>query len=728
MSTLSERWGSSSRAFRVLLLLLAILLALLCLFVILQYLLPILLQPKVGFSSADYSVDESLATTTITVTLSAESRRTVTVNYATSDGTAEADKDYTAASGTLTFDPGSTSQTFSVAIIDDEQDENDESVNLTLSSPSNAKLGRKDATLTIIDDDVPLPKVNFSNTTYEVREDVQTGTATITVTLNMTSNLTITVDYATSDDTAEAGVDYTATSGTLTFSPGDTSQNFTVPILDDELEEDKETVTLTLSDPSNASLGGTNPATLNIIDDEGPVVDFSSSTYSVAEDAGSATITVTLTPTSENVVTVDYETVEGTATAGEDYTTTSGSLTFNPGDSSKTFTVAILEDEVEEGNETVTLNLAHASNANIGSNNPATLTILDSGPDQMTVGFSSTTYTVPEDAGTAAITVTLNTTSEQPVTVDYGTSDNTAVAGSDYTTTSGTLTFTPGVVIQTFTVPITDDTQYEGDETVTLTLENASSDTAIKPNQATLTIRDNDPTTCTVRNLLRNGDFEGGFQPSELGKEWNSFNNGNAAFSFHIDDWPLVVVEGEHTQLIEIKEAVKSDRYLGIYQTAEVIPGEVYTFSIRGLVRTNIGDVEKTSYGYRLEVGFDLDGGQDWEAIEKEDWTELMWDEQLRIQDSFRFDAYTTTLTADSDELTVFVRAWKKWADVGEGDYDVDDIRLVGLVCETPPIPGIPVTGEAPLTIWDNVRVWATIALLLLLFGGAIWKFGLKRT
>lgn len=229
-----------------------------------------------------------------------------------------------------------------------------------------------------------------------------------------------------------------------------------------------------------------------------------------------------------------------------------------------------------------------------------------------------------------------------------------------------------------------------------------------------------------IRNVLRNGNFEEGFQANELGKFWNSFDNGRAAFSFHIDDWPLVVVEGKLTQLIEIKNAQATDRYLGIYQTANVIPGQVYTFSIRGLVRTNTGNVQETRYGYRLQVGFDLNGGQDWEAVKK--WTELPWDEQLRVQDSFRFDAYTTTLRANSERLTVFVRAWKKWADAGEGDYDVDDIRLVGPARVTPAQPGIPVTGGALDTIWDNVRVWATVALLLLLIGGAIWRMGWHKT
>jgi hypothetical protein len=220
--------------------------------------------------------------------------------------------------------------------------------------------------------------------------------------------------------------------------------------------------------------------------------------------------------------------------------------------------------------------------------------------------------------------------------------------------------------------------------------------------------------------VLRNGNFEEGFQSNALGKYWKSFNNGSADFTFHIDDWPLVVAEGKYAQLIEIKNALEPDRYFGIYQTANVIPGKIYAFTIRGLVRTNTGNVQETKYGYRLQVGFDLNGGQDWKAVKN--WVELPWDEQLRWQDSFRFDTYATTLTAKSDRLTVFIRAWKKWADAGEGDYDVDDIRLMGPAVVTPQAPPIPTTGEAPASVLDNVRVWATVALLLLLLGGAVWQ------
>jgi CSLREA domain-containing protein len=204
------------------------------------------------------------------------------------------------------------------------------------------------------------------------------GTATITVVLGPASGDTVTVDYATSDGTATGGSDYTGVSGTVTFNPGVTVRSFTVPILDDTLDEADETVTLTLSNPTGAIIGGTNPATLNIVDDDPlPTVRFSAPTYTANEGAGSATITVNLSAPSGRLVEVDCATSDGTATAGSDYIASGATVYFYPGDTSKTFTVNITDDALEEADETIILTLSDAANATIGGTNPAMLTIVD---------------------------------------------------------------------------------------------------------------------------------------------------------------------------------------------------------------------------------------------------------------------------------------------------------------------------------------------------------------
>lgn len=222
-------------------------------------------DPTVDFSAAAYSVSESVGTATITVTLDAASAETATVDYTTSDGTARAASDYTSVNGTLTFDAGVTSQAFTVPISQDALDEHDETVILMLSNASGAILGSNTpATLTIEDDDAP-PTVDFSSATYNVGEDA--GLAPIAITLDAASGLTVTVSYSTADGTATAGVDYTAGSGMLTFTPGVTSRNFNVMIMSDEIKEDKETVMLTLFDAENAVIGDHSPAMLTIIEE-----------------------------------------------------------------------------------------------------------------------------------------------------------------------------------------------------------------------------------------------------------------------------------------------------------------------------------------------------------------------------------------------------------------------------------------------------------------------------
>ena len=138
-------------------------------------------------------------------------------------------------SGTLHLAAGRTSKTFTVPVLGDSTDENNETVTLTLSSASNASISDATGTLTITDDDsAPSLSINDVTTANETA-----GNATFTVSLSAASAKDITVDYATSNGTATAGSDYTAASGTLTFSAGDTSKTFTVPVLGDSTDEEQ---------------------------------------------------------------------------------------------------------------------------------------------------------------------------------------------------------------------------------------------------------------------------------------------------------------------------------------------------------------------------------------------------------------------------------------------------------------------------------------------------------
>ena len=331
-------------------------------------------SPTVQFSSSAYSVNEGTGAATIVATLSGASAVSVTVDYATSDGTAVAGSDYTAASGTLAFGPGETSKTFTVAVASDQIFETDETVNLVLSDPSNAALGTPvGATLTIVDNDVP-PTLQFGSSAYGVSEGA--GSALIHVNLSSSADVTVTVDYATSDGTATDGSDYIGASGTLSFPPAHTSQLIVVTVYPDAVDEADETVNLALGGPVNASLGAIDTATLTILDDDAPpTVQFNSSSYMVTEDGAPAIIVVSMSAASTEEVTVDYATADGTAVAGNDYTASAGTLSFAPGSTNEAFTVTVSHDTAIEPNETTVSGFAacialHATASNCAYSAP----------------------------------------------------------------------------------------------------------------------------------------------------------------------------------------------------------------------------------------------------------------------------------------------------------------------------------------------------------------------
>ncbi len=339
------------------------------------------------FSAPSYNVNEGGAEVSITVTRLFTSRwsmlSTVEVDYSATDGTATDGSDYVSASGTLTFPPLVGSQTFTIAILDDEVYEGDETVNLALSDPEGeATLGdQSTAVLTIAEDDEtpPAGSLQFSAPTYTVDENG--SAASITVTRVNGSFGIVAVDYNTGDGSASAGSDYTATSGTLIFDDGVTSQTFTVDIWNDDEYEGDETVNLSLSNPlGGAGLESPSTAVLTITEDD-PVppvgsLQFSAPAYTVDENGSTASITVTRVNGSFGIVTVDYNTDDGTASAGSDYTAASGTLSFDGGVTSQTFTVDILDDAAYEGDETVNLALSNPTGGT-GSSSAMVKTAVD---------------------------------------------------------------------------------------------------------------------------------------------------------------------------------------------------------------------------------------------------------------------------------------------------------------------------------------------------------------
>jgi CSLREA domain-containing protein len=322
--------------------------------------------PSPTLSIADTSVTEGDAGTTtasFTVTLSAASPDTVTVDWTTADGTATAPDDYQPASGTVTFAPTDTMETIEVQVNGDVVDEENETFTVTLSNAGGATISDDQATGTITDDD---------SSTISIADDTVTegnaGTtpATFTVSLSTPSASQVTVDWATADGTATAPSDYVVGGDTVTFAPGDTEEEVVVDVNGDVVDEDDETFTVDLSNAGGATISD-GQATGTITDDD-------SSTISIADDtvtegnAGTtpATFTVSLSTPSASQVTVDWATADGTATAPSDYVAGGDTVTFAPGDVEETVVVQVNGDTTVETDESFFVDLSDPTEATLG--------------------------------------------------------------------------------------------------------------------------------------------------------------------------------------------------------------------------------------------------------------------------------------------------------------------------------------------------------------------------
>ncbi|MBN9119030.1 MAG: carboxypeptidase regulatory-like domain-containing protein [Planctomycetes bacterium] len=431
-----------------------------------------------GLSIADVSRAEGTIGATafdFAVTLSGTSSQTVTVDWATSNGTATtADGDYTAASGTLTFAPGETAKTVTAYVLGDTKHEGDETFTVVLSNPSNITLTDSQATGTILNDDSQ-PTVAIGGVS---RAEGNSGTTNFNfpVTLSGPSDQTVTVGYQTADGTATtADNDYTAASGTLTFAPGETAKTVTVQVTGDVGAESAETFTVALLNPAGASFG-VNQATGTIQNDDSQVT-LKIADVGLSEGNSGTTafdFAVTLSQASSQTVTVGWATADGTATTADgDYTAASGTLTFAPGETAKTVTVQVAGDTTSEGDETFAVNLSNPSNASV-TDGQGTGTVLDDDRPEATVWGA---FLAEGNSGTTNfdLAVTLSNPSTQTITLNYQTVDGSATAASgDYTAASGTVTFAPGQTLQTITVQVTGDTTAEDDETFHVELTQAS--------------------------------------------------------------------------------------------------------------------------------------------------------------------------------------------------------------------------------------------------------------
>ncbi|MFA6018357.1 MAG: Calx-beta domain-containing protein [Patescibacteria group bacterium] len=425
----------------------------------------IVTSPEVNWSTVSQSAAENAGTVTVTANLSFSYASDVTIPYVIA-GTAASPSDYSISASPLTITAGNTTGNITITIADDVIDELSETVIVTMGSPTNGMKGAADVHTATITDNDAAPTLVINDST--VSEDA--GTGSVTVTLAGGSYLGVSVNYATSSGFAISGTDFTAASGALTWAADETgTKTFNITITDDVLDENNETINVTLSDQTNSSIND-GTGTMTVTDNDAtPTVTFSSDTANGSETITPAAFSVTLSAISGRSVTVTCSSLAGTATADIDYTPISTTVTFDPGETLKTANVIINNDTLDENNEIFSLHLADFNNVIAGTYTAVTYTITDN-DSAPTVSWTSASQSILEDDTTITLTAQLSSASGLLISVPFESSGLATGAGIDYSIATSPVTISPGSTTANIAITIIEDSIVEPDETIIVTM------------------------------------------------------------------------------------------------------------------------------------------------------------------------------------------------------------------------------------------------------------------
>ena len=465
----------------------------------------------VEFDADSYTVAEG-DTQTVTVELSADPLRTITIPVTTTDMDGAESADYSGVPASVTFNAGETSQTFTFTATQDTVDDDDERVKLGFGTMPDAWVsgGKTDESIiSITDDDDPEVTVQFGQASQRVGEG---ETVNVTISLSADPERTLSIPVTATPQGMASASDYTVPTS-VTFNAGETEKTIAFAAAQDTVDDDDESVKLgfgTMPD-ARVTAGTRTETTLNINDDDDPevVVQFGASTYAVAESDDATTsnktenqiaVAVTLDKDPERTIIIPITTtLQGTA-SDADYSGVPASVTFNSGDTSNTFSFAATQDLIDDDGEGVKLEFGTMPDPRVsaGTTDESTVSITDD--DTAGIVLSETTLTVTEEQiPGASYTVVLATEPTVNVTVTL-----TGHAGTDLTLggvklSGDALTFTPDNWSRPQTVMVTaaHDDDGVGDD-VTLTHTAAGGEYAGVTGSAPVTVTDNDPLGITI--------------------------------------------------------------------------------------------------------------------------------------------------------------------------------------------------------------------------------------
>lgn len=456
---------------------------------------------RVSICASSYSASQAAGSVRLTVLRGGVPSTAVSIDYGTSNGTAVSGTDYTATRGTLKWaENDSTPRSITVPLSNTNSFAGTKTFNVGLSNPSSGLYiwSPGSATVSISGAGSGVEgSLELSDDAYSVPQNA--GSLTVSVNRTGGSSGAISVGYASSNGTAVGGKDFTAASGVLKWADGDAApKSFSVPISNTTPFVDSKTfsVALTSAAGSGAMMGTPSNATVTIVGDKSAPVGsaaFAASSYSVAQNAGKVAVSVNRTGGSNGALSVAYAAKNGTAVAGTDFSATTGTLQWADGDASaKSVSIPVSNATPFSGTKAFTVALSSPSTGGAVSS-PGTATVSIAGDAALPVGnlsLSASSNSVAQNVGSVTVTVDRTGGSHGAISVTYGEVNGSAVAGTDFTATSGQLSWADGdAAPKSFSIPVSNAKPFSGSKSFTVDLSGITGGAALSnPTSAVVSI------------------------------------------------------------------------------------------------------------------------------------------------------------------------------------------------------------------------------------------------
>ena len=454
---------------------------------------------EVSISVPDASVAEG-SSATVTVTLSADPKRTVVIPTTTTNAGGASDDDYSGVPENVTFNNGQTTKTFTFMATDDSDADHGESVELGFGTMPDAVSEGTDATITItIIDDDPAVTVDIEGDSGTPFARLAEGESVeVTVRLNKDAMRPLTIPITATTMGGASAADYMLSATSVTIASGETSGTLTLTATDDTDEDHGESVRLTMGTKSpGVTLLLQNYVTVNIADNDPAVtVSFRDSTHRVAEnDSNALRVFADLSQAPKHPVSISLTVTYGGGATAADHVTITQTLSFGANATSADTPINVTNDMIADHGETIQIGFRSdlAPGVSLGANTTSTITIIDDDP-AVTVEFGSTTYSAVEGAATS-VTVTLSEDPKRPLTIPITNTAQGSTTADDYTFNATEVTFSSGQTSKTVSFSAAQDTTPDHGDSVKLGFgtDLPPGVTAGDDDETTVTIIDDDP-------------------------------------------------------------------------------------------------------------------------------------------------------------------------------------------------------------------------------------------